>query len=54
MVFSPGLNAFYKQIMDQICNSKNTKFYKSILTIVSVVHWPIILNELVSFLDIPF
>lgn len=51
--FPPGLDALYRRMMDQICNSNNSKLYKSILAAVSVVYQPIILDELASFVDMP-
>ncbi|KUJ15217.1 NACHT-domain-containing protein [Mollisia scopiformis] len=53
MAFPPGLDAFYKQMMDQICNSKDAKLCKSILAVVSSVYQPITLYELVSLVDMP-
>jgi hypothetical protein len=52
-VFPPGLDTLYKRMMDQVCNSKNTKLCKSILAVVSVVYRPITLDELASFIDMP-
>jgi hypothetical protein len=51
--FPPGLDALYRRMMDQICNSKNSKLCKSILAVVSVVYRPITLVELASFVDMP-
>jgi hypothetical protein len=52
-MFPTGLDALYKLMMGQICNSKNAKLCKSILAIVSVVLRPITLDELASFIDLP-
>jgi hypothetical protein len=51
--FPPGLDALYKRMMDQICNSKDAKLCKSILAVVSVVYRPVTLDELESLLDMP-
>jgi hypothetical protein len=51
--FPPGLDALYRRMTDQICNSKNSKLCKSILAVVSAVYRPIALDELASFVDIP-
>ncbi|SLM36124.1 WD40/YVTN repeat-like-containing domain [Lasallia pustulata] len=51
--FPPGLDAFYRRMMDQICISDDAELCKSILAVVSVVYRPITLEELASFVDIP-
>jgi hypothetical protein len=51
--FPPGLDALYKRMMDQICNSDDAELCKSILAVVSVVYQPITLEELASFVDMP-
>jgi hypothetical protein len=51
--FPPGLDDLYRRMMDQICNSRNSKLCKSILAVVSVVYRPITLDELASFVDMP-
>jgi hypothetical protein len=51
--FPPGLDALYRRMMDQICNSKKAKLCKSILAVVSVVYRPITLDEVASFVDMP-
>ena len=51
--FPPGLDAFYKRMMQQICNSKNKDLFKSILALVTVVRRPITLKELMSFVETP-
>jgi DNA replication protein DnaC len=53
ITFPPGLDALYRRMMDQICNSKNSKLCKSILAVASVVYRPITLDELDSFVDMP-
>ncbi len=53
-VFPPGLNALYRQMMDQICNledTEDTALCKDILAIVSVVYRPITLDELTALVD---
>ena len=53
-VFPPGLNALYRQMMDQICNledTEDTALCKDILAIVSVVYRPITLDELAALVD---
>ncbi|KAK4153208.1 hypothetical protein C8A00DRAFT_43834 [Chaetomidium leptoderma] len=49
--FPPGLNAFYRRMMDQICNSEDAVLCKDILAIVSVVYRPITLDELTALVD---
>jgi len=51
--FPPGLDAIYKRMIDQICNSNDARLCKSILAVVSVVYRPITLEELASFVDMP-
>jgi hypothetical protein len=51
--FPPGLDALYRRMMDQICNSDDTELCKSILAVVSVVYRPITLEELASVVDMP-
>ncbi|CZR63606.1 related to vegetatible incompatibility protein HET-E-1 [Phialocephala subalpina] len=51
--FPPGLDALYRLMMDQICNSDDAELCKSILAVVSVVYRPITLEELASFIDMP-
>lgn len=51
--FPPGLDALYMRMMKQISTLRTAKRYKSILAIVSIVHRPITLDELPSFVDIP-
>jgi hypothetical protein len=51
--FPPGLNALYRQMIDQICTSDDAELCKSILAVVSVVYQPITLGELASFVNMP-
>jgi hypothetical protein len=51
--FPPGLDALYRRMMEQICNSKDGKLCKRILAVNSVVYRPITLDELASFVDMP-
>lgn len=51
--FPPGLDALYRRMMDQICNSRNATLCKCILAVVSVVYRPITVDELESLVDIP-
>lgn len=51
--FPPGLDALYERMMIQICESEDAERCKSILAVVSVVHRPITLDELLSFVDLP-
>ena len=54
--FPPGLDAFYRRMMNQIRDSKNSKdaeLCKSILAIMSAMYKPITLDELAAFIDIP-
>jgi hypothetical protein len=52
-IFPPGLDAFYRQMLDHIGDSRNAKLCKSILGVVSAVYRPITLDELASFIDMP-
>ncbi|PQE07169.1 hypothetical protein CJF31_00004831 [Rutstroemia sp. NJR-2017a BVV2] len=51
--FPPGLDALYMQMMKQISTSRTAKRCKSILAVVSIIHRPITLAELPSFVDMP-
>ncbi|XTI92012.1 hypothetical protein V2W45_1333867 [Cenococcum geophilum] len=50
-MFPPGLDALYKRIMEQICNSHDVDICKRILACVTTVYRPITLKELTSFDD---
>jgi hypothetical protein len=51
--FPPGLDALYRRMMDQICNSEDAELCKRILAVVSAVFRPVTLDELESFVDMP-
>jgi hypothetical protein len=51
--FPPGLDELYQRMMDQISSSADAELCKTILAVVSVVHRPITLVELMSFIDMP-
>ena len=51
--FPPGLDALYRQMMDQIYDSEDAGLCKRILAIVSAVYRPVTLDELTSFVDMP-
>ncbi|KAM5442416.1 hypothetical protein MferCBS31731_002294 [Microsporum ferrugineum] len=51
--FPPGLDQIYQRMMDQISNSEDAILCIRILAIVSVVYWPITLDELMTFIDLP-
>ncbi|KAK6519344.1 hypothetical protein TWF281_003178 [Arthrobotrys megalospora] len=51
--FPPGLDELYSRMMDQVCRSDDAECCKSILAVVSVTCRPIVLEELLSFIDIP-
>ncbi|KAH6703071.1 hypothetical protein BKA61DRAFT_528257 [Leptodontidium sp. MPI-SDFR-AT-0119] len=51
--FPPGLDALYMRMIKQISTSRTAKRCKSILAVVSVIHRPITLDELPSFVDMP-
>ncbi|KAL5318069.1 hypothetical protein ACEPPN_015173 [Leptodophora sp. 'Broadleaf-Isolate-01'] len=51
--FPPGLDALYMRMMKQISTSRTAKRCKSILAVVSIIHRPITLDELPSFVDMP-
>ncbi|KUJ06164.1 HET-domain-containing protein [Mollisia scopiformis] len=51
--FPPGLNTLYMRIIEQISTSRTAKRCKSILAVVAVIHRPITLDELPSFVDMP-
>ncbi|KAH7111543.1 NACHT domain-containing protein [Dactylonectria macrodidyma] len=44
--FPPGLDSLYDRMMEQICDSNDTKLCKEILALASVVYRPITLEEL--------
>ncbi|KAK4247891.1 hypothetical protein C7999DRAFT_31702 [Corynascus novoguineensis] len=44
--FPPELDALYRRMMDQICDSEDADLCKSILAVISVVRRPITLDEL--------
>ena len=48
--FPPGLDAFYRRMMDQV---KNAQLCKQILGVVSTVYRPVALDELSSFVEMP-
>ena len=50
-MFPPGLDALYKRMMEQICNSHDVDICKRILACVTTVYRPITLKELTSFDD---
>ena len=49
----PGLDDLYRRMLEQIWSSRHFKLCKDILAVVSVVHRPITLDELTSFVDMP-
>ena len=51
--FPPGLNAVYRRMIDQICDSEDADLCKRILAVVSAVYRPVTLDELASFVDMP-
>ncbi|KAG4442537.1 hypothetical protein IFR05_001949 [Cadophora sp. M221] len=51
--FPPGLDTLYMRMMEQISTLRTAKRCKSILAVASVVHRPITLDELPSFVDMP-
>ncbi|KAG4432782.1 hypothetical protein IFR05_011734 [Cadophora sp. M221] len=51
--FPPGLDALYMRMIKQISISRTAKRCTSILAVVSVIHRPITLDELPSFVDMP-
>ncbi|KAK3374120.1 WD40-repeat-containing domain protein [Lasiosphaeria ovina] len=53
--FPPGLDAFYRRMMDQIrsLDDVDADLCKSILAVVSVVYRPITVDELASLVNIP-
>jgi hypothetical protein len=53
IAFPPGLNALYRRMMDQICNSGDAALCKDILAVVSVVYRPITLDEMPALVDTP-
>jgi hypothetical protein len=52
--FPPGLDALYKRMMDQICSSVDAELCKHILAVVSAVYRPVTLDELTSFVNMPY
>jgi hypothetical protein len=51
--FPPGLDALYRLMLDQIMDSEDAELCKSILAVISTVHRPITLDELLAFVDMP-
>jgi hypothetical protein len=51
--FPPGLDAFYRRMMDQICNSEDAELCNHILAVVSAVYRPVTFDELESFVNLP-
>jgi len=51
--YPPGLDAFYKRMLDQIKDSDDVQLCNRILAIVSAVYRPITLDELSSLVDMP-
>jgi hypothetical protein len=51
--FPPGLDALYQRMLNQIMDSKYAELCKSILAVVSTVYRPVMLDELVAFVDMP-
>jgi hypothetical protein len=51
--FPPGLDELYRQMMDQIYNSRHAKLLQRILAVISVVYRPITLEELPALVDTP-
>jgi hypothetical protein len=51
--FSPGLDALYRRMIDQLRDSEDARLCKRILAVVSAVYWPVTLDELASFVDMP-
>ncbi|KAI9861262.1 MAG: hypothetical protein M1813_005435 [Trichoglossum hirsutum] len=49
--FPPGLDAAYRQMVNQIYNSEDTELCKRILAVVLTVYRPVTLDELASFVD---
>ncbi len=51
--FPPGLDALYRRMVDQICNSEDAELCKNLLAVISVVYRPISLEEMMSLVDMP-
>jgi hypothetical protein len=51
--FPPGLNALYGRMIDQIRNVEDAALCKRILAVMSIVHRPITLEELTSYVEMP-
>ncbi|CAG7982654.1 unnamed protein product [Penicillium salamii] len=51
--FPPRLDTLYNRIIDQVRSSEDTKPYKRILAIMSIVYQPIAFNELASLIKLP-
>ena len=52
--FPPGLDGLYRRMLDQIGNSEDADLCHRILAIVSAVYRPLTLDELESFVDMPY
>ncbi|KAK4234131.1 WD40-repeat-containing domain protein [Achaetomium macrosporum] len=53
VAFPSGLNALYRQMMNQICTSEDATLCKGILAVISVVYRPITVDELTALVDMP-
>lgn len=51
--FPPGLDALYRQMMNQINSSRHARLLQRILAVVAVVYRPITLDELPVVVDTP-
>ena len=49
--FPPGLDSFYEQMMEQVCNSDNADLCKQILASIAIVYRPVMLKELTSLVE---
>ncbi|KAH8898322.1 hypothetical protein GQ53DRAFT_636865 [Thozetella sp. PMI_491] len=52
--FPPGLNGFYKRMLERISESRETKLCKSILAVVTALYEPVTLDELVALIDMSY
>ncbi|KAK4149570.1 vegetative incompatibility protein HET-E-1 [Chaetomidium leptoderma] len=51
--FPPGLDALYRRMMNQVCNSRHAKLLQRILAVIAVVYRPLTLEELPALVDMP-
>ncbi|OOQ87565.1 hypothetical protein PEBR_15599 [Penicillium brasilianum] len=51
--FPPGLEDLYSRMIDQVLTSEDADLCKRILAVMSIVYWPITLEELAALVEMP-